>query len=141
MNTAFPVNTSRKIYRFSSEDTLEDDNLLLNALCRIEGIDGYYMKTQEPRMNGAMTIGGFHSEVGLCRKAFSRIAVASSVNKAPPKVSRKTRRPEPNEESNNSPLAKRRHFNTTSSPVRGSLFGGKRTRKRRGSRRRRTSKH
>jgi hypothetical protein len=59
---AFPIdgNTVRRISNSS-----EEDNQVLNKICEL-GYDGYYMNAEERRI-------GFHSEVGLCNKAFNKL--------------------------------------------------------------------
>lgn len=98
LNTAFPVNAKGEVYRQSEEHTAHLDYTMLRALCRIEGVDGYYMEAQQRRSNGRNIISGFHSEVGLCGKAFLKLTCVSSVLKAAEKITKRRRRREELEE-------------------------------------------
>ncbi len=79
IDTAFPIDEKGHVYRQSDADTAHLDYTLLKALCRVDNIDGYHMNAQEPRNYGKNTIvSGFHSEVGLCNKAFSKLTAAKN---------------------------------------------------------------
>lgn len=59
LNTAFPI-LENAVSRNSVD--VDTDNIVLEALCEM-GYDGYYMDT----------IKAFHSEVGLCPSAYSKL--------------------------------------------------------------------
>jgi hypothetical protein len=56
---AFPINEG-KVGRMSS--SVEQDNIVLRGICELE-YDGYYMESKN----------AFHSEIGLCKKAFNKL--------------------------------------------------------------------
>lgn len=62
INKAFPI-FDGKVGRVSS--STKKDNRILNKICEL-GYDGYYMNVEGKNM-------GFHSEVGLCNKAFNKL--------------------------------------------------------------------
>lgn len=62
ISEAFPINGN--IVRRISSSTKED-NEVLNKICEL-GYDGYYMDVEGKNI-------GFHSEVGLCKKAFNKL--------------------------------------------------------------------
>lgn len=105
LDFSFPI-MGNKVSRVSEENERHHDDAVLKALCDL-GLDGYYMK-RISKNNGEYV---FHSEVGLCRKAFSKLRVekmkkAKNAPRAPtrkvirssvqlpnsPKTNRKTRR-------------------------------------------------
>lgn len=67
---AFPIygNTVRRISSSS-----EEDNRVLNKICELD-YDGYYMNVEGRRI-------GFHSEVGLCNKAFNKLKLFTNSEK------------------------------------------------------------
>lgn len=78
-DTAFPLDRMGRVYWKSKPKSAHLDYVLLNALCRVGGFDGYYMETQQSRRNGGVKpFPGFHSEVGLCSKAFSKLTCIDS---------------------------------------------------------------
>jgi hypothetical protein len=79
LNNAFPI-TNNGPSRNSSNVKIDD--VVLDKLCEL-GYDGYYMET----------ISAFHSEVGLCSKALSKLKLLENSEKiiAPENV-KKTRR-------------------------------------------------
>lgn len=78
---AFPINNNNnKVSRNSFN--VKIDNKILNKICEL-GYDGYYMKT----------IDAFHSEVGLCNKAFSKLKLLKSDRTIEaPRIPSKTKR-------------------------------------------------
>lgn len=64
---AFPID-GNIVRRISSSS--EEDNQVLNKICEL-GYDGYYMNVEGRRI-------GFHSEVGLCNKAFSKLKLLTN---------------------------------------------------------------
>ena len=90
LNVAFPLNKKGNVYRVSEEGTKHLDDEVLNSICRLGIVDGYYMPRQEQR-NG---VGTFHSEIGLCRGAFGKIVLVNSersITAPPPPPERKRR--------------------------------------------------
>jgi hypothetical protein len=85
LNIAFPIK-GNNVSRVSEEDTRIHDDKVLEAICMLGGLDGYYMKRLEK----------FHSEIGLCPSGLSKLVlVESEKNKTvvPPVSARnKTRR-------------------------------------------------
>lgn len=67
---AFPI-YGNIVRRFSNSS--EEDNQVLNKICEL-GYDGYYMNAEERRI-------GFHSEVGLCNKAFNKLKLLTNSEK------------------------------------------------------------
>jgi hypothetical protein len=94
LDIAFPI-IGNKVMRRSNEDTRVHDDNVLRGICSIKNnsgqpmYDGYYMKSisgdNEP---------SFHSEVGLCAHALSKLELNSSKkNTVPPPPPKKKRRP------------------------------------------------
>lgn len=85
LNTAFPIENNTVSRNSINVNT---DNIVLKRLCEL-GYDGYYMKT----------INAFHSEVGLCSRALSKLKLVKSekvvmpnkVNKNKTKTKKKSR--------------------------------------------------
>ena len=80
LDIAFPI-INNKVYRVSENETDMIDRAVLQALCSLRHndgrpIDGYYMKRQEGNLPSPITT--FHSEVGLCRRAFRKLMHESS---------------------------------------------------------------
>ena len=77
-NIAFPINAAGNVYRVSEENTKHMNNTALRTICQLgQGelgkYDGYIMQTQQERNS----VGFFHSEVGLCPSAFSKLKLSS----------------------------------------------------------------
>lgn len=84
LHIAFPVR-NHTVYRRSNTTTVDDDRNILNIMCGLalpdgRQIDGYYMVRQENLpahiIQNEFTnvpISTFHSEIGLCRRAFGKI--------------------------------------------------------------------
>lgn len=91
LNIAFPVNKN-KVSRISEEDTKVHNDNVLRSICSIDDrIDGYYMKSLSNNEGRYV----FHSEVGLCPKAFHKLTLASiqrNATQAPSVGKRNTRR-------------------------------------------------
>jgi len=97
---AFPI-LNGKVGRVSSK--VEQDNTVLKGICEL-GYDGYYMESKK----------AFHSEIGLCRKAFNKLKLEKNAeHKYMPNNTRKRSRAE--FETQNSPVK--------FSPFQGALFG------------------
>ena len=64
---AFPV-INNKVGRISSN--IEEDNIILMKICSL-GYDGYFMESKN----------SFHSEVGLCKKAFHKLKLEKNSEK------------------------------------------------------------
>jgi hypothetical protein len=64
LNFSFPINKNK----VSRESDFKPDDTVLRGLCAL-GYDGYYMKNLTNNEGGYV----FHSEIGLCRNAFSKI--------------------------------------------------------------------
>jgi hypothetical protein len=99
LNTAFPI-IRNKVSRRSNEDTRNHDDAVLSAICQIRDnrgaplYDGYYMKAIHPNNNNSPS---FHSEVGLCAHALSKLTLNSEKkNIVPPRAPAKKRRPNSN---------------------------------------------
>jgi hypothetical protein len=93
---------------------------VLGSICDLGKYDGYIMNSQEAR-NG---VGSFHSEVGLCKHAFNKLKLVTSVRAAPPPLKKvTTKRPRYNNTNINTnnnninkyiqPTAKRPRYNNT----------------------------
>lgn len=116
---AFPVND--KIVRRISSST-EEDNQIINKICSL-GYDGYYMNVEGKNI-------GFHSEVGLCNKAFSKLKLQKNSERkfVPNNITRKkpVSRLIPNNNKNStlrrSPFSMNLNNNNNTSVIRGSLF-------------------
>jgi hypothetical protein len=92
LDIAFPVN-GNKVSRVSEEHTKIHDDIVLKAICSLNPkIDGYYMKnlTKKNVNNYGNEINKyvFHSEVGLCPRAFSKLQLFSSILANAPRVER-----------------------------------------------------
>ena len=114
INEAFPI-IDNKVHRISSSS--EEDNNVLNKICELE-YDGYYMNVEGKNI-------GFHSEVGLCKKAFGKLKLNknSQIKIAPQKTRKRTRAEYEAQISPNrvKPLSPNRLKPV--SPFKGSLFG------------------
>jgi hypothetical protein len=108
LNIAFPINEN-KVSRVSEEDTKIHDDNVLKAICSLNPlIDGYYMDKITKRVKNNNGVNGngvnsnginvnktiFHSEVGLCSKAFNKIKLIDSKksNNAPAINRKRTKR-------------------------------------------------
>lgn len=119
LNIAFPI-ISNKVSRISTEETKHHDDIVLKIICDL-GYDGYYMKRIK---NNNRYV--FHSEVGLCPRAFHKLELQSVKRNAPPE----TRRNNTNKKKSRSRFTRRNNNNNNnmgmyfSPPVRprGSLF-------------------
>jgi hypothetical protein len=78
LNTAFPIENNTVSRNSINVNT---DNIVLKRLCEL-GYDGYYMKT----------INAFHSEVGLCSSALSKIKLVKSEKVVMPNRVNKTKK-------------------------------------------------
>jgi hypothetical protein len=67
LRIAFPI-VNGEVSRISEENSKTDDDTVLKALCEL-GFDGYLMEKIPNR---------FHSEVGLCPTAFSKLTLLDS---------------------------------------------------------------
>ncbi len=67
IKTAFQEKNGR-IYRFSSIETQSLNDMSLKSICELNDVDGYY--TPKESTNPLFR---FHSEIGLCRKAFHKL--------------------------------------------------------------------
>lgn len=97
---AFPI-MNNVVYRVSEEESVPIDRAILKAICSLthngRPLDGYYMKRME---NTSGRYGKFHSEIGLCRRAFSKVMLERVDKKVNPQQmkresksqSRRTRR-------------------------------------------------
>jgi hypothetical protein len=74
LNSAFPI----KHNTVSRNSNVDIDNIVLNKICEL-GYDGYYMRRLNN--NGSYV---FHSEVGLCSSAFSKLQLTNSEKKNMP---------------------------------------------------------
>jgi hypothetical protein len=70
LKRAFPVNKNKPSRNSFS---VKVDNIVLDKLCDL-GYDGYYMET----------ISAFHSEVGLCSKAFDKLQLSEKPEEVKP---------------------------------------------------------
>ena len=113
---AFPID-GKIVRRISSSS--EEDNQIIDKICKL-GYDGYYMDVEGKNI-------GFHSEVGLCNKAFSKLKLMKNSerkyvpnNTAPRKTKSRFR---PNNNNNNTRKRSRFTFNNDNNSFpRGSLF-------------------
>jgi hypothetical protein len=102
LNIAFPIN-GNNVSRVSEEDTKIHDDNVLKAICSLNtlsdglSLDGYYMDkiTKRVKNNNGINVNKtiFHSEVGLCSRAFHKLELVNSKksNNAPPVNRKKTR--------------------------------------------------
>jgi hypothetical protein len=120
LSVAFPI-IRNKVSRVSTEETKHHDDIVLKIICDL-GYDGYYMKRLT---NNNRYV--FHSEVGLCPRAFYKLELQSVKRNAPPE----TRRNNSNKKKSRSRFTRRNNNNNNnnmgmyfSPPVRprGSLF-------------------
>lgn len=117
LNTAFPLNQSGRVYRFSDVKTAEEDYLFLRTLCAYGiPVDGFIVERQDPRPG----VGAFHSEVGLCGRALEHLQL----------VAEPERKSAPGKTRSNKPVSRLQAgpnintTNTTTQPGRfGALFG------------------
>ncbi len=97
LDIAFPI-IGNKVMRRSNEDTQTHDDNVLSGICNIKSnsgaplYDGYYMKS----ISGNNNEPSFHSEVGLCAHALSKLELNSSKKNTipPPAPKKKKIRPE-----------------------------------------------
>lgn len=125
IDIAFPKDKDGKVFRYSEAETASHDYKVLNYICRLPtAVDGYFMDRQQPRNNGSHIIIPFHSEVGLCRSALSKLILQSQEMNNPPalvrqrpppsedhKKQRSPARTSKDEENDGPPLVKRRMLN------------------------------
>ena len=115
LNFSFPVNKN-KVLR---ESDFKPDNTVLRGICAL-GYDGYFMKNLTNKGDYI-----FHSEIGLCRSAFSKIELKETkINRsvAPTVPNRKKRFTRNNNNNNNT---RRKYLfakNKNNNLPRGSLF-------------------
>ena len=91
LNIAFPI-IGNKVLRRSNEDTRGHDDTVLSAICEMKnqnGIplyDGYYMKAINSNNNNNNSP-SFHSEVGICAHALSKLTLnKEEQNMVPPRA-------------------------------------------------------
>lgn len=127
LKTAFPI-IGNNVYRISDEETDHIDRAILKEICSLRHnghpIDGYYMKKQTAPL--PQNISPFHSEIGLCRRAFNKLMLRASEKKIQPKrMVRETKKLNTRNNSNNSnnesnvyasPTKKSRGMFNTNSP-------------------------
>ncbi len=105
LRIAFPLRGERTS-RISEENTKQHNDNVLRSICDLGIFDGYYME----KLSGTNGTDRFHSEVGLCPRAFHKLRL-ESVNKnkyqPPPPPTRKRRR----NNNNNTYTSKRSRFN------------------------------
>lgn len=85
LDIAFPI-IDGKVYRVSEADTAKIDGQIVNDICGIPGrtFDGYYMKKQSEDLPSGIL--KFHSEITLCKNAFDKLELITSImKKEPPK--------------------------------------------------------
>ena len=107
LDIAFPKDTSGKPYRVSNPETTNHDYVVLSYICE-KGYEGYYMAKQVNPW--------FHSEVGLCGNALSKLTLAETERGAPNRLEKRRR---PADSPPGSPVRK------------GPLFGGRKKNTRR----------
>ncbi len=82
LDIAFPINKN-KVLRVSEENTKVHNDTVLRSICSLDDkIDGYFMKSITNNEGRYV----FHSEVGLCPKAFDKLKLMSvkrNQNQAP----------------------------------------------------------
>ena len=89
IDIAFPKDEDGNVFRYSEAETASHDYKVLNYICTLpSGVDGYFMARQAGRNNGARQIIPFHSEVGLCRPALSKLILKSQEINNPPDIVR-----------------------------------------------------
>lgn len=117
LNFSFPVNKGK----VSRESDFKPDDTVLRGLCAL-GYDGYFMRNLTNNKGNYV----FHSEIGLCRSAFSKIELKETkINKSQaPNIPVKKR---PTRRNNNNNTRRRPRFtmnnnNNNNSFPRGSLF-------------------
>jgi hypothetical protein len=113
LNIAFPVEKNL-VLRVSTELTKNQDDIVLGKLCEL-GYDGYYMET----------IGGFHSEVGLCPRALYKLELEKSTRNTTTGVegpTKKKRRTNNRNNNRNNGTRRRSRFTLNNNFPKGSLF-------------------
>jgi len=86
MDRSFPINTNGTPYRVSKAEETAHDYAVLRYICS-KGYDGYYMALQDKE-----GFPWFHSEVGLCGPALSKLTMAEGERGAPDRVEGKRKR-------------------------------------------------
>lgn len=114
LDIAFPKDSNGKPYRVSKPETTNHDYAVLSYICE-KRYDGYYMAKQEQSLN----IEEFHSEVGLCGSALSKLTLAEELKETAQGINPKRRRTEYPDSPPGSPVRK------------GALFGGRKKNTRR----------
>lgn len=89
IDIAFPKDEVGTPFRFSEEDTAADDDRVLMYICS-EGYDGYYTAKQLKRPS----VMGFHSEVGLCADALSKLTIVGTVKETAPAIAERAPAPQ-----------------------------------------------
>lgn len=115
LKDSFPVNEKKnKVSRVSD---FKPDDIVLRGICAL-GYDGYYMKNLTNNQGNYI----FHSEIGLCQSAFSKIELKETkINRSQaPNIQRK-KRPTRRRNNNNNNNTRKRPNNNNSFP-RGALF-------------------
>jgi hypothetical protein len=116
LHIAFPVRNNA-VYRRSNSTTVNVDRNILNIMCGLtlpdgRQIDGYYMAQQKnlparfiQNEYSNIPISKFHSEVGLCRRAFDKITLRHIKRTYVPHMNRrsKTRKQKNNNNRSRSP--------------------------------------
>jgi hypothetical protein len=114
LKIAFPIKNN-SVTRVSTEESKNKDDIVLGILCEL-GYDGYYMKS----------VGGFHSEVGLCPRALSKLKlekVKRNTNSGIEGPTKKKSRSRLNYNNNNTKKRSRFTMNNNNNyKPRGSLF-------------------
>jgi hypothetical protein len=119
LNFSFPIRNN-KVLR---ESDFKPDDTVLRGLCRL-GYDGYFMKNINNNKGNYV----FHSEIGLCKGAFSKIKLEEIItNKsvapaAPNKKKHTVTRRNYNNNNNNTRRRPRFTLNNNNNFPRGSLF-------------------
>jgi hypothetical protein len=128
LNIAFPIN-GNKVSRVSEEDTRIHDDNVLKAICSLNplidglGLDGYYMDKIIKRVknNNGVNVNKtiFHSEVGLCSKAFNKIKLIDSKksNNAPAINRKRTKRNNNNRNITNKNRNRNKNNNMVNNPL------------------------
>ena len=120
LKTAFPI-IGNNVYRISDEETDHIDRAILKEICSLQHngrpVDGYYMKKQTAPL--PQNISPFHSEIGLCRRAFNKLMLRASEKKIQPKrMVRATKKRNIENNSNNRGRASVPKINMFVSPTR-----------------------
>lgn len=128
LEKAFPIVDNSRVSRNSRKT--EEDNIVLKKICNM-GYDGYYMTGPDINKEASHS---FHSEVGLCRSALSKLKLKSTKKIKNPEKTKKVSRAEyearqklysnnkNNNNRNNMNTTRKKRFRLNNKPIAKQLF-------------------